>query len=459
MAQTRRIALLFGTVKSLRRDSFRTVILFYCLLAFCATFTLHDRTAEFPDGTTQFEVGFPFQESKLTRSDTTLASPSGCVTSRSTSKDKTICSLRHACWDFSKASVISVYENQTNSGVSGKRFLLHDLEISVRQHHQWEKVSRSKAGLLLDGTTALHFMYQSAFQHFVPDFLNILPAYWSPEEFNASFPKRSLFLTEHSCPGCSETYSRDLFHASLCGHTKASCTSPIVYPFETYDRALDMQVNKKLWCHEKSSCSKAKNISLVCFERLVVSLTGGYDWHFSPKHRNVLVDRVLGKEGKERHICVNQRQGTRQILNLDEVVQFLTRKYKKVIKVVYYEGLSFTEQVRTADYCSLLVAPHGGGMTNTAFVRSDSIVIELHPAWYQHIYFYEEAVKSTGGRYYPIIVPPSNITLRENCLVYADVSQEECDQDSNCANCFKDSSMYVDISRLEHGLRAFKTSS
>ena len=100
-------------------------------------------------------------------------------------------------------------------------------------------------------------------------------------------------------------------------------------------------------------------------------------------------------------------------------------------------------------------------MTNTAFVRSDSIVIELHPAWYQHIYFYEEAVKSTGAQYFAIVVPPSNITLRENCLEYADVSQEECEKEGimgGCAACFKDSSMYVDTSLLEGGLRAFETS-
>ncbi len=461
MAYTRRISLQFGKNKSLWRGYFRAIILFCFSLVFLATYTrdrvaveLPDGTAEFPDFTTHFQDGFSFGDSKLARSDTTLERPSGCVTTHSTSKPKTICSLKHACWDFSQASVLSFYDEKAS--VTGNRFLLHDLEISARQHHQWDEFSRSKAGLFLDGTTALHFLYQYAFQHFVPDFLNILPAYWSPEEFNASFPKRSLFLTKHSCPGCSETYSRDLFHASLCGNDSTTCTLPIFYPFETYDRALDVQVNKKLWCHERSSCSKEKNISLVCFERLLVSLTGGFDWHFRQKYRNVLVDKVLGKVGNERHVCVNQRQGTRQILNLDEVVQFLERKYQKIIKVFHYEGMHFTEQVRTADSCSLLIAPHGGGMTNAAFVRSDSIVIELHPAWYQHVYFYEEAVKSTGARYFPIIVPPSNITLSETCLVYADISQEECDQDSTCTECFKDSSMHVDISWLEQGLGAFE---
>jgi len=279
--------------------------------------------------------------------------------------------LRHACWDFSEAGVISVYEDRSNPGVLGKKSLLHDLEIRVREHNLWEDVSRGKTAMLLDGTTALHFMFQYAFQHFVPDFLNILPAYWSPEEFNASFPKRSIFLTAHPCHGCDETYGRELFHAALCGQTNIGCKVPIFHPFETYDRALDTQVNKKLWCHEESSCNQLESISLVCFERLVVSLTGGFDWYFYPENRNILVSRVLGKERDERHICVNQRQGTRIFLNLDEVVQFLSRRFQKLITVVDYAELSFTEQVKTADSCVLMIAPHGGGMANAAFVRSD----------------------------------------------------------------------------------------
>ena len=389
--------------------------------------------------------------------------PSGCVTSQASTKAKTICSLRHACWDFSNANIISVREDMHNQ-VSGRRIEIHrDLKIdkiNSRDQHLWkEDYHQSKDSLWLDGTTALHFMYQHAFQHYVPDFLHMLPAYWSPEEFNASSPKRALFLTRHECHGCSDVYGKDLFNAALCGQTSRTCTVPTVYPFETFDKALDWQVNKALWCHEESSCSKSDNISSVCFERLVLSLTGGFDWHFNATYRDELVYRVLGKERHiKRHICVNQRLGTRQILNLAEVVDFLRRKFHFFPTLVFfYEGMSFTEQVRTADSCYILLGPHGGGMTNAAFVRSDSSVIELHPGWYQHIYFYAEAVKSAGARYVPIVVPPSNITLGDNCLAYANVTKEVCERDDVCQYCFKDSSMYVDINLLEHGLSSLGT--
>jgi len=127
----------------------------------------------------------------------------------------------------------------------------------------------------------------------------------------------------------------------------------------------------------------------------------------------------------------------------------LKSRYDQGVKVITFETLTFQEQVEAVDTCDLLLAPHGGGMTNTAFVRRHSTVIEFFPAWYFHVYFYESAVLSAGASYFPVVIPPEHTSLTSGCEQFAGVSQKECGKNARCPDCFKQSSMTVNIVLLE----------
>ena len=360
---------------------------------------------------------------------------------------KTICSLRQTCLDFSKPHQLTAYGEVSQSAVDAMQFLTQNMTIMTSQL-SWEEQAKH-ASIVYGGTTVLHLLFQHAFQHFVPDFLNLLPAYWSPELLNASRPNRSLFLTNHACQDCSLQYTNDLFRSALCGVDK-ECHLPYAYPFELLDVALDADKNRRYWCREQAC--KDRKLKSVCFERLIVSPTGYIDWFFYPNHRDILVARTLGDFRYSRRICVNQRSGTRRIVNVHEVVDVLEKLFNLDVKLFYFDGLPFNEQVRIIDSCSLLVAPHGGGMTNAVFIRKNATVIEFHPAWYQHIYYYEEAVKSVGASYLPIIVPVEDVILSPSCRRFARLEKDECtiERDVDCQTCFKNSDMRVETSSLTH---------
>lgn len=67
-------------------------------------------------------------------------------------------------------------------------------------------------------------------------------------------------------------------------------------------------------------------------------------------------------------------------MNLDEVVEGLKQRYPKYkIEVANMESMSYKEQLRTIQKTTILIAVHGSGMSNIAFLPKDSAVIEIFP--------------------------------------------------------------------------------
>ncbi len=397
---------------------------------------------------------------------------SSCLSLSIPGNSKKICALKFACWTLSQPDEIVVYDENPDGDVLGfysqeKIAKLWDgsqplwwWNITLKSGAAGSTWSAAKArSLYLSGTSVVHHMYQSAFQHFVPDFLNLLPAYWSTESLlKVPPPSRSIFLTEERCEDpivCNDTYSTELYKMSLCG--SGECLMPVTYPFSLKSRVLSPPLDLQYWCHDTASCFLNRGSpESVCFETLILSppTTYGSNWFFQPDDRDTLVNKILGADARKDEnaacrICVVQRAASRRILNLPEVLVKLENRYDQGVKVITFETLTFKEQVRAVDNCDLLLAPHGGGMTNTAFVRRHSTVIEFFPAWYFHMYFYENAVLSAGASYLPVVIPPEHVSLTPGCGQYGNFSQKQCAGVAKCPDCFKHASMTVDIVLLE----------
>ncbi len=409
-------------------------------------------------------------------SDEGMREPSSsCLSSSTPRSSKKICALKLACWSLSQPDEIVLYDERPGGDVLGlysqeKIAKLWDgsqplwwWNITLKSGPAGSNWTAAKArSLYLSGTSVVHHMYQSAFQHFVPDFLNLLPAYWSSESLlKVPPPRRSIFLTEERCDDpivCNDTYSTDLYKMSLCGSEE--CLMPVTYPFSLKTQVLSPPLDLQYWCHDAASCLMSRgSAENVCFETLILSppTTYGSNWFFQPDDRDTLVHKILGADARNRieekagcSICIVQRAASRRILNLPEVLVKLKNRYDQgVIKVLIFETLTFKEQVKAVDTCDLLLGPHGGGMTNTAFVRRQSTVIEFFPAWYFHMYFYEHAVLSAGASYLPIVIPPQHVSLTSGCEQYSNISQEQCARVAKCPDCFKQASFTVDIVLLE----------
>lgn len=86
------------------------------------------------------------------------------------------------------------------------------------------------------------------------------------------------------------------------------------------------------------------------------------------------VQKISDKGANERIYVSRGRQKARRISNEIDVINLVALFG---FKIVYYEDLSFEEQVSLAKGAKILVSSHGANMTNMMFMPSGSKVLEL----------------------------------------------------------------------------------
>jgi capsular polysaccharide biosynthesis protein len=88
---------------------------------------------------------------------------------------------------------------------------------------------------------------------------------------------------------------------------------------------------------------------------------------FLPKNREI-------RPFARRVYISRARAGYRRIVNESEIVEFLTRRG---FQTVTFEGLSVRDQAAVMMSCDVIVAPHGGGLSNIVFCSPGTKIIEI----------------------------------------------------------------------------------
>ena len=106
---------------------------------------------------------------------------------------------------------------------------------------------------------------------------------------------------------------------------------------------------------------------------------------------------------KQHKIYISRNDShKRRILNEDMVTNYLDNLG---FKTVYLEGLPFEEQISLFANAEAIVAPHGAALTNLAFCKPGTKVIEIvNPEWYQDCFF--RIGQNVGVDYYFMIANP-----------------------------------------------------
>lgn len=378
--------------------------------------------------------------------DKLQAAGSTCILSKT--GEKQICSMSQVCWLSEYPHDLYVFDRMGLSNIVGKSTSPYYAFTIHGGNNSWSDTS-TKSTVTLRDTTVLHILYQSAFQHFAPDFYSLLQAYWNPSSLGATAPVRSIFLTNDP-HRYDEEYIEALFLSTTCPlGPKSTCTNPVRYPFMTLPTAFGDNFDKEFWCREGICNDEEQRGYSICFERLILSLRSGAEWLFDEDHSDILATKVLGQRSQNTSICVHQRKGTRQIKNIEQIIDLFERIFRKSPSVIFYEGADFQEQARRTDPCLVFLAPHGAGMTNTVFLRRDAVVIEIFPHHYKPIDYYGNAVKSTGAEYIPVVLPSSNVEMPAECDEFRSTTHEDCLSNESCQNCFKDGSMVVDLNIIQ----------
>lgn len=117
-------------------------------------------------------------------------------------------------------------------------------------------------------------------------------------------------------------------------------------------------------------------------ERLLVSSAPAPLGGATARSVEFLRDRCVPPELRDRPAgrrLFMLRKGTRRVANLDALRPVLC---KHGLEEVSMEGMSFDEQVRLFAGATLLVGPHGAGLSNAIFMPAGAALVELMPSWY-----------------------------------------------------------------------------
>ncbi|WP_445637549.1 Glycosyltransferase family 61 protein [Nostoc sp. DSM 114161] len=89
----------------------------------------------------------------------------------------------------------------------------------------------------------------------------------------------------------------------------------------------------------------------------------------------ILVNDSTEKVGKGKFIYISRdRAAFRKVINEDELIQFLN---KFNFEVIFLEKISVVEQASVLSSASVVVAPHGAGLSNLVFCSPGTKIIEL----------------------------------------------------------------------------------
>jgi hypothetical protein len=123
------------------------------------------------------------------------------------------------------------------------------------------------------------------------------------------------------------------------------------------------------------------------------------------------------------------RKTNRFIVNVDEVMSAMHELFSEEVRTLEFEDLDFAGQVHAMSSVKLLVAPHGAGLTNIAFMQPGSALIEVFPVHW-HPSFYFDDLARTCGMWYR--------AYQNNNVQHAildDTCKKEMGQLPNLANC------------------------
>jgi Glycosyltransferase 61 len=142
---------------------------------------------------------------------------------------------------------------------------------------------------------------------------------------------------------------------------------------------------------------------------------GGRYWFEKPEDAAALRSRLLDRQAnstwnrplsREQHhqkIMIVNRKGNRRLVNVENITTALQEEYPSaLIQTVYLEDMEPMQQFVLWSQQSIVIAPHGAGLTNGMFLPpgNASAVIEIFPPHYYPHFYFGSLLRSCGIRRY-----------------------------------------------------------
>ena len=102
---------------------------------------------------------------------------------------------------------------------------------------------------------------------------------------------------------------------------------------------------------------------------------------------------------KKTYILIVIRRTTRKIVNEDELIDFVYKNRRGYDVVVADVGAHpFVDQLRLASQAALVIAVHGAGLTNSIFLPTGAVVLEILPFKFTYV-IYQRVAINAGCQY------------------------------------------------------------
>jgi capsular polysaccharide biosynthesis protein len=149
----------------------------------------------------------------------------------------------------------------------------------------------------------------------------------------------------------------------------------------------------------------------------------------SPQKINLLRSRIYQKLSFEKTygILIKRSESCRSILNHDELLEFLQKKYSLEWKV--FDTLPFKETTELFSKVSVIVAPHGAGLTNMLFSPSNITIIEIMDKNDPNVCYWHLS-EMLGNKHYilPIATTNGNFTVNNFDLISKFIQTQDEEQ-------------------------------
>lgn len=158
---------------------------------------------------------------------------------------------------------------------------------------------------------------------------------------------------------------------------------------------------EKIICAEENPVLKVEYLCLPSLPGVSGNPTrAAFDFLRGIKHS--LRPSLQGKERKRR-IYVSRGDVKSRLFANEEELQNLLRRYE--FEIVELGGLSVAEQISLFDQSSVVVGPHGAGLSNLVYAEPGTTVIELLSADYFNVCYWAVS-QLCGHHYYRVTSPP-----------------------------------------------------
>lgn len=197
-----------------------------------------------------------------------------------------------------------------------------------------------------------------------------------------------------------------------------------------------------------------------CYKDFIVGISkvkneGGKEYEFPRNftykwHPGILKQFKLNSSLPEKPIIllIGRKTKKRIIINFEAILLKLTEEFPNYyVRPIYFEELKIPQQIDAVYHSSIMIGMHGSGLSHVAWMRPNSIMIELFPYKFECRDWYEKASVVSGVKYYKYI--PSDPSESPNATTDVQLCWERTEECSDqCLDKLRDQNLLINESKF-----------